>query len=69
MPNPRIQLRVPQNIYEQLPTDERDRSLFIQEAISAKLNPPTPEAEIEQLRRRVEAIERQLATNGTYLIR
>lgn len=61
MPNPRVTVRLPQNIYEQLPADERERSAFLLEAIAQKLNPPTPEDEISQLKRRVERLERQLS--------
>lgn len=57
MPNPRITVRVPQNIYEQLPSDEKERSAFLLEAINAKLNPPTPEDELAQLKQRLQQVE------------
>jgi DNA repair photolyase len=60
MPNPRVTIRVPQNIYEQLPSDEKERSAFLLEAIQAKLNPPDPEDELAQLKRRVEVLEKQV---------
>jgi hypothetical protein len=61
MPNPRVTVRLPENIYSQLPTDERERSTFLIEAITQKLNPPAPEDELAQLKRRVESLERRLA--------
>lgn len=57
MPNPRITVRVPQNIYEQLPSDEKERSAFLIEAIQAKLNPPDPEDELGQLKQRLQQVE------------
>jgi hypothetical protein len=61
MPNPRITVRVPKTIYEQLPTNADERSAFVLAAIQTKLNPPTPEDELSQLRRRVERLEQRLA--------
>jgi uncharacterized lipoprotein len=57
MPNPRITFRLPQNIYDQLPTDAEARSAFVLEAIQAKLNPPAPEDEMAQLNRRLQQVE------------
>ncbi|MBF2045949.1 MAG: hypothetical protein EDM05_042585 [Leptolyngbya sp. IPPAS B-1204] len=57
MPNPRITVRIPQNIYEQLPSDEKERSAFLLEAIQAKLNPPNPEDELAQLKQRLQQVE------------
>jgi hypothetical protein len=44
----------------QLPQDEKERSQFVLEALLQKLNPPTPENELAQLKRRVEALEKRL---------
>lgn len=60
MPNPRVTVRFPVELYQQLPTDERERSRLIIEAVQSKLNPPEPEDEVSILKGRVEAIEKRL---------
>lgn len=57
MPNPRISFRVSEQILQQLPSDADERSAWLLDAISTKLNPPTAEDEISQLRQRVERLE------------
>lgn len=57
MPNPRVTVRVPQNIYEQLPADSEQRSAFVLEAIQAKLSPPEPADELAQLKQRLQQVE------------
>ncbi len=60
MPNPRVTVRVPQNIYEQLPTDERERSRLLLRLMEEYYNPKNPESELANLKVRVEALERRL---------
>lgn len=60
MPNPKITFRVTEEILQQLPADADERSRFCREAIQAKLNPPAPEDELAQLKRRVELLEQKM---------
>ncbi|NJL54690.1 hypothetical protein HC928_05465 [bacterium] len=60
MPNPRLTVRVPQNLYQQLPTDERERSALLLRLLEAHYNPTKPEDEIAVLKARVDALERKL---------
>lgn len=60
MPNPRVTVRVPQNIYDQLPTDERERSQLLKRLLEEYYNPKNPENELANLKVRVEALERRL---------
>jgi hypothetical protein len=60
MPNPRVTVRVPQNIYDQLPTDERERSRLLLRLMEEYYNPKNPESELANLKVRVEALERKL---------
>lgn len=57
MPNPRIQFRIAPELFEQLPTDPDERSQFCLDAITAKLNPPTPDGEMGDLVGRLEILE------------
>jgi len=63
MPNPRVTVRVPQEIYDQLPTDERERSQLLKRLLEEYFHPVDPEDRITQLERRVGAMERRLG-NG-----
>jgi len=60
MPNPRVTVRVPQEIYDQLPTDERERSQLLKRLLEEYFNPVDAEDRITQLERRVGAMERRL---------
>jgi hypothetical protein len=57
MPNPRVTVRVPQNIYNALPANPEERSAFLLEAITAKLNPPEPEDELAKVKRQLASLE------------
>jgi hypothetical protein len=50
MPNPRITMRVPVEIYDQLPAKSEARSQWLLDAIQQKLNPPQPQDELAQIK-------------------
>jgi len=60
MPNPRVTVRVPQNIYDQLPTDDRERSSLLKRLLEEYYNPKNPESELVNLKVRVKVLERRL---------
>jgi metal-responsive CopG/Arc/MetJ family transcriptional regulator len=59
MANPRITFRIPEDLYRQLPTDDRERSALIRRLLEDYLNPRNPESELANLKARVERLERQ----------
>ncbi|MBD2057797.1 hypothetical protein H6F88_17520 [Oculatella sp. FACHB-28] len=61
MPNPLLSVRIPPEIDELLPTDRGERSRMAIEALKAYLQPLDPQDELENLKRRVEALERRLS--------
>ncbi|NJO74942.1 MAG: hypothetical protein HC833_14960 [Leptolyngbyaceae cyanobacterium RM1_406_9] len=60
MPNPLLSVRIPPELDELLPTDRGERSRVAIEALKSYLQPPDPQDELENLKRRVEALERRL---------
>ena len=60
MPNPRVTVRVPQNIYDQLPTDERERSRLLLKLLHEHYNPTSAEAKLTDLQVRVEQLEHRI---------
>ena len=60
MPNPRLSLRIPPDLMERLPQNEKERSQFVIDALLQKLEPATPEDELAQVKRRLEVLERRL---------
>ncbi len=61
MPNPRLTVRIPPDVEELLPDDSNERSRITIEALRAYLQPTEESAELSNLKRRVEALERQSA--------
>lgn len=49
MPNPRVTFRCPEDIYQQLPADERERSRLLLQLLNEHFNPRTPEDKLAQL--------------------
>ena len=60
MPNPRIQFRIPTELFEQLPTDADERSQLLKRLLEEYYNPKKPESELAELKVRVEALEQQI---------
>lgn len=52
-------MRVLQNIYAQLPTDERERSRLLLRLMEDYYNQKNPESELAKLKVRVKALERR----------
>ena len=59
MPNPRIQFRIPTELFEQLPTDADERSQLLKRSLEEYYNPKKTESELVELKLRVEALERR----------
>ena len=59
MPNPRIQFRIPTELFDQLPTDSDERSQLLKRLLEEYYNPKNSESELENLKLRVEALERR----------
>jgi hypothetical protein len=60
MPNPLLSVRIPQDLADLLPQERGERSRIAIEALRAYLQPTDPKDVVEDLRRRVEALERRL---------
>jgi flagellar biosynthesis chaperone FliJ len=71
MPNPRVTVRVPQNLYNQLPTDERERSTLLLQLLNDYYNPPEPAAQLAKMQQQIDALEQAIAKHlkqSTYRI-
>ena len=61
MPNPRIQFRIPTELFEQLPSNADERSQLLKRLLEEHYSPKNPESDLANLKVRVEALERRLA--------
>jgi len=59
MPNPRIQFRIPTELFEQLPSNPNERSHLLKRLLEEHYNPKNPESDLANLKVRVEALERR----------
>ena len=59
MPNPRIQFRIPTELFEQLPSNPDERSQLLKRLLEEYYNPKKPESELAELKLRVEVLERR----------
>jgi hypothetical protein len=64
MPNPRVTFRLEPEYYDQLPSDDRERSLLLKQLVVRYLAPESPEDKLSVLERRVSELERRLNLNG-----
>ena len=60
MPNPRIQFRIPTELFEQLPSNADERSQLLKRLLEEHYSPKNPESDLANLKVRVEALERRL---------
>lgn len=65
MPNPRLSVRMPQQLYEQLPADEKERSALIIRLIEGHLKPANPEDRLTQLERKFTTLETEFSRHFT----
>ena len=59
MPNPRIQFRIPTELFEQLPSNPDERSQLLKRLLEEHYHPKKPETELAELKLRVEALGRR----------
>jgi len=60
MPNPRLTVRIPEELEAKLPADSKERSALILELLKRHFDPQTPEDRIARLERRIEQLESRL---------
>ena len=60
MPNPRIQFRIPTELFEQLPSNPDERSRLLLKLLHEHYHPTSADAKLINLQSRVEQLEQRI---------